>query len=347
MAAASEGSSVLASRLLSEPAGKRLSSSPLPGSSAIILGGTGFIGRHLAARLRDHCDEVLVADLEPPAVELPSRVRYAPCDVRQPIRLDVRGTTLVFNLAAVHRTPGHPDHEYFETNVAGARNVVEFAEHSRCTRLWFTSSIAVYGASEEAKTERSRPAPTSAYGKSKLEAEQIHEAWARAAPGRRLVSVRPGTVFGPGEGGNFTRLASALRRRTFVYPGRRDTLKACGYVDDLIASLLFMEQFADPAITYNFGYPEPPTIEQVCEAFCTAADYPRPRLTLPLPIIRSAAWLLSALGRADLHPDRVMKVARSTNIVPEGLVASEFPYGTTLNSAIRDWYQRPPSGRFV
>ena len=34
----------------------------------------------------------------------------------------------VFNFAAVHRTPGHEDHEYFETNINGAENVVAFAE---------------------------------------------------------------------------------------------------------------------------------------------------------------------------------------------------------------------------
>ena len=35
---------------------------------------------------------------------------------------------MIFNFAAVHRTPGHEDHEYFETNIRGAENVVTFAE---------------------------------------------------------------------------------------------------------------------------------------------------------------------------------------------------------------------------
>lgn len=29
----------------------------------------------------------------------------------------------------MHRTPGHEDHEYFETNIRGAENVVAFAEN--------------------------------------------------------------------------------------------------------------------------------------------------------------------------------------------------------------------------
>ena len=41
------------------------------------------------------------------------------CDVRKPIHLEevtVTEDDVIFNFAAVHRTPGHSDHEYFETN---------------------------------------------------------------------------------------------------------------------------------------------------------------------------------------------------------------------------------------
>ncbi len=75
--------------------------------------------------------------------------------------------------------------------------------------LFFTSSISVYGPTEEPRTESSPLAPVSAYGESKLEAEGIHRRWVEAAAGRRLVVVRPAAVFGPGENGNFTRLAAA------------------------------------------------------------------------------------------------------------------------------------------
>jgi hypothetical protein len=51
-----------------------------------------------------------------------------------------------------------------------------------------------------------------------------------------------------------------------AYPGRRDTVKSCGYVGDLVESLFFMREHAAPAVTYNFSYAPPPTIEQVCDA---------------------------------------------------------------------------------
>lgn len=79
---------------------------------------------------------------------------------------------IIFNFAAVHRTPGHEDHEYFETNIRGAENVVAFAERHGIKQIVFTSSIAPYGPSEELKSEDTLPTPNSAYGISKLVAEK-------------------------------------------------------------------------------------------------------------------------------------------------------------------------------
>jgi len=275
-------------------------------------------------------------------------MEFRRCDVRAPIELaDFDAPPLVFNLAAVHRTPGHADHEYHETNERGAENVIRFCDRHGVTDLWFTSSIAVYAPSEAPLTEDGPLRPESAYGRSKVAAEAVHESWARTQPGRRLVVVRPGTVFGPGEGGNFTRLAAALRRRRFVYPGRRDTVKACGYVGDLVESLFFMHRHADPVITYNFSYAPPPTIEQVCTAFADVGQLPRPLGSVPLPLVLAVSRLLYRAGVESFHPQRVEKLNRSTNIYPRRLVELGYPYRTDLHSGLDTWRRLSPSGAFV
>lgn len=315
---------------------------------AVIFGGAGFIGRHLANWLAHRgARRVLVADVAPPSYPLPDVAEFVECDVRRPVTLSIGPDAVVFNLAAVHRTPGHPDHEYFDTNVPGARHVVDFCERSHVSRLFFTSSIAVYGPSEDPTDERTPPRPTTAYGRSKLEAEAIHRAWVERAPGRRLVTVRPGTVFGPGEGGNFTRLADALARRRFAYPGRRDTIKACGYVEDLMGSMVFAESLAAPTVTYNFGFAAPPTIEDVCLAFCRVGGFPRPRIVVPTPLMMSAAAALKRLGASAFDPERVVKLVRSTHIVPQVLIDHGYRYRFDLEGALADWHARDPAGRFV
>ena len=275
---------------------------------ALIFGGTGFIGRHVAIHLRSSADpwKVVLADIEPPSDVLPEGVTFSRCDVRDRIDDGLGTPELIVNLAAVHRTPGHPDHEY-------------------------------HGPDEEVKTEQSEPRPVSAYGKSKLEAERIHEAWARSAAGRRLVTARPATVFGPGEGGNFTRLAKAMKRRAFFYPGRRDTLKACGYVKDLAPSFEFMEQFAEPVALYNFAYPEPPTIEEVCEAWSEAAGLPRPLMNIPASILIYAGAALDWAGVHAFDPERVRKLMASTNVRGSELFDRGFRFDFDLIKGLEDW----------
>ena len=184
-----------------------------------ITGGTGFIGTHLTNLLSEIYPEATIYNLDivKPGIPLPTVKNYQPalkagqklasqfiyCDVRKPIELEGVVATpddVIFNFAAVHRTPGHPDHEYFETNIRGAENVCEFAERHGIRKIVFTSSIAPYGAAEELKEETTLPTPNTPYGISKLVAEKIHQIWqARDAGNRQLTIVRPGVVFGKGE----------------------------------------------------------------------------------------------------------------------------------------------------
>ena len=158
----------------------------------LIFGGSGFIGTHLIHLLLNECikpdDKVYDLDIVMPGeegvvpgvVEEIKGVEYIRLDVRKPIDFVFSPTEndVIFNLAAVHRTPGHEDKEYFETNIRGAENVVAFAEKNGIKKMLFTSSIAPYGAGEELKTEETLPMPNTPYGISKLVAEKIHTAWA-------------------------------------------------------------------------------------------------------------------------------------------------------------------------
>ena len=149
----------------------------------IITGGTGFIGTHLTNLLNEVHPEAKVWNLDivtpgtpnpvvknyKPAVMDGKKLRstYIECDIRKPIgELPFTPTAedVIFNFAAVHRTPGHEDIEYFETNIRGAENVCAFAEKYGIKNMVFTSSIAPYGASEQLKTEDTLPTPNTPYG---------------------------------------------------------------------------------------------------------------------------------------------------------------------------------------
>lgn len=265
---------------------------------------------------------------------------------------------VIFNFAAVHRTPGHEDHEYFETNIRGAENVVAFAEKWNIKKIVFTSSIAPYGAAEELKKETTLPTPNTAYGISKLVAEKIHEKWQNGdAEHRQLTIVRPGVVFGKGENGNFTRLYCAIRGHKFAYPGRKDTIKACIYVKELVRFMLWKVEegvntnnshntngadvkFAKGVEIYICCFEPAYTIQHIVEAMKKVTgltqfvpDFPN---WVIMPMARAAMLLVPPMG---ICPARVKKLQISTNICGEKLKNCGYQFKWSFEEALADWFE--------
>jgi len=310
--------------------------------TAIIFGGCGFFGTHMARALSEDPDytEIILADIREPR-ELAPRVRHVYCDVREPVSIYAVGEVEIYNFAAVHTTPGHEDWEYYWTNVQGAISVCRFAEAVSARLLVFTSTMLVYGPQESQVDEDTRPQPVNAYGRSKLLAEQIHSDWQRRNDRNRLLTVRPAVVFGEGEGGNFSRLARILRHGLFVYPGRTDAVKACAPVEELARSIRFMASFGEPSLTYIYAYPERTTSSHINRCFCVAGGFREPRLVVPLWLMLTAAAgfeLLSRLGiETPIHRDRIRKLAFSTNVFPKQLTARGWRFRYDLTDALRRW----------
>ena len=348
----------------------------------IITGGTGFIGTHLTNLIKERYPNAQVYNLDivKPGTPNPVVKDYKPAlrdgqklqstfieyDIRKPIEnLPFTPTEddVIFNFAAVHRTPGHEDHEYFETNIRGAENVVAFAEKWNIKKIVFTSSIAPYGAAEDLKKETTLPTPNTAYGISKLVAEKIHEKWQNGGNrvkneegrlktynDRQLLIVRPGVVFGKGENGNFTRLYWAIRGHKFAYPGRKDTIKACIYVKELVRFLLWetevkseerrgKNQNAGVEI-YNCCFEPAYTIQYIVEAMKKVTGLTQFVPDIPnwviMPMARMAMLLGSPMG---ICPARVKKLQISTNICGEKLKNCGYQFKWSFEEALADWFE--------
>ena len=326
----------------------------------IITGGTGFIGTHLTnLLLAKHPDiKVWNLDIVPPGTPNPVVKNYKPaviageklgssfveCDVRKTIEeLPFTPTPddIIFNFAAVHRTPGHKDIEYFETNIRGAENVCAFAEKWGIKNMVFTSSIAPYGASEQLKEETSLPTPNSPYGISKLVAEKIHIAWQKGGADRKLTIVRPGVVFGRGENGNFSRLYWGIRKHVFAYPGRKDTIKACIYVKELVRFIQWnVEERKTPFDIFNCTYEPAYTIEQIVKAVKKVTGLKQTVPYIPNLIIMIAATCAQMIGSPmGICPARVKKLQISTNICGKKMKGSGYLFKWTFDEALKDWYE--------
>jgi GlcNAc-P-P-Und epimerase len=310
----------------------------------VVFGGSGFIGSHLLQRLAGMgAGNIVSVDRRAPASKIDG-VDYVLADVTQGDWPDFTVTApVIFNLAAVHTTPGHDPWEYYAANVTGAINVCRFARRVGARVIVFSSSISVYGPDEAPKDEASPPKPQSDYGRSKLMAEQIHEDWQREAADRRLIIARPAVVFGPREGGNFTRLAKLLSRGVFIFPGRRDTIKSCIYVQTLIDWMLLALSQDHRRILFNGSYARRYTIEQIVDAFGAAGLRDVRKLTIPPSVLRGMAAILRPISAATglgIHPDRITKLMVSTNVVPSWAIAQGLTAGEDIEADLRDWAER-------
>lgn len=324
----------------------------------IITGGTGFIGTHLANLIAEIYPEAHIYNLDvvEPGMPLPTVKNYKPalkegekhkatyvyCDVRKPIEVpfEVTPEDVIFNFAAVHRTPGHPDYEYFETNIRGAENVCTFAEKHGIRNIVFTSSIAPYGAAEDLKEETTLPTPNTPYGISKLVAEKIHTIWQSKGMDRKLTIVRPGVVFGRGENGNFSRLYWGIRKHTFAYPGRKDTIKACVYVKELVRFMLWNVQERKTLLdTFNCTFEPAYTIEEIVKTMKKVTGLTQWVPYIPNTLIMPAAFCAKMVGSPmGICPARVKKLQISTNICGKKMAASGYKFRYSFEEAIADWF---------
>lgn len=333
---------------------------------AVIFGGTGFIGTFFARYLLDnkYVERIYLVDIERVESKVSLfrkrlvledwRITFINRDVRQSIgALGINNEiSLIANFAAVHREPGHEDREYFETNLMGAQNICSFAEEAGCTSIIFTSSISPYGVSESLKDESTMPIPVTAYGSSKLVAEKIHQIWqAKDANYRRLVVVRPGVVFGPGEGGNVSRLIKAVIHRYFFFMGNETTRKAGVYVKELCNAMWWVLQEqkknGETVSLFNMSMNPAPSIGEYVKAVCKTKGIKRYVPSVPYKVLMAVAYVIDVLAKPlgikhSFSPVRIRKLVRSNNIVPAYLIEHGYQFQYSLDSALTDWKRSCP-----
>jgi nucleoside-diphosphate-sugar epimerase len=191
-----------------------------------------------------------------------------------------------------------------------------------------------------------------AYGASKLAAEKIHLAWQAADSARRkLVIARPGVVFGPGEGGNVTRLVKAVRKGYFFYMANRNTRKAGIYVKELCNAIWWVHQLqleqGKGVLLFNGSMNPGPSISEYVEAVGKVGGVKRFVANVPYFLLLSAAYGIDLVARPlgvnhPFSPVRIRKLVRSNNILPNFLVGNGYPYLYSLETAMQDWKQDCP-----
>ena len=185
--------------------------------------------------------------------------------------------------------------------------------------------------------------PNVPYGISKLVAEKIHQMWQVKDERRELTIVRPGIVYGKGEHGNMTRLYKGMKGHYFMYTGRKDTIKACIYVKELV--LFFKHRMLDNTFpgtdVFNCTFEPAYNIEQICETIKKATGLKYRIPLIPGGLLMTAATILGPIGgkKVGIHPARVKKLMISTNICGKKLADSGYKFHYSLEESFMDWFE--------
>lgn len=209
----------------------------MPGDEKIlVIGGSGFLGSHLADTLSDAGYRVLVMDRKPsPHLRPGQEMLVGDVLDRAVLEKAVAGSRYVYHLAGVAdiEEAAHDPRETVEQNVMGSVNVAEACIAQKVEKLLYASTVYVYSNKG------------SFYRVSKQAAELLLENYQRET-GLNYTILRYGSLYGPRAqdwNGLKRFVVQAVRNGRIVYPGTGEERREYIHVKD--AAQLSMEAMAD------------------------------------------------------------------------------------------------------
>lgn len=307
---------------------------------AVVFGGAGFIGGHLLRRLRQAGIAPLYSvDLVAPRVVLPE-VCYLYHDAEDLTGLVLDSPVdLAFDLVTPLMPAPDPHRSVLQGSVSRACDaagaISAFLRRQQIRRLVHLSSLAVYGAGGGVVSEDSPADPRLPIGWAQWRAEGIYRSWqAEQGAGHRLVICRAGAVFGSGGGGVIGRMAQAMAAGLMVYPGRRDLLCPCYYIEHLLDALFYALAQDEAAVVFNACYPERLGLGDIAGALKAQAFPAAREVVLPWALVLLAAVRRGSQGFAAQHMPK--------DVVPGWLQARGQARSGGLASGVRAWIGSDP-----
>ena len=217
--------------------------------TALVTGGGGFIGSHLADRLLEHGYNVtIIDDLSLGKIEnVPKGVDFIQLDVRRlgPLKTYITEFSdpvdVIFNLA-VNPLPMSlsTPREVVDTNVGIATAVCELVRHRLADTLIHFSSSEVYGTARYVPMDESHPLDCrTPYAASKAACDHVVQSYGRTF-GIDYAIVRPFNVIGPRQnmedwaGVVPATIKRCMRGEASVIHGDGSFTRDFSYVDDVV-----------------------------------------------------------------------------------------------------------------
>lgn len=308
-----------------------------------VTGGTGLVGRHAIAALRERGDQVCGLARSAGAATALARLGVEPVegDVTDAASLEpgmARCDAVVHAAAMVLSRLSWP--AWQAANVLATEAIARAAARRRI-RLVYLSSVAVYGrrttydggpGSVDEDFGLDRPvSPRDHYALSKREAERA--VWRVAGEtGLSAVALRPCVIYGEGDRHFTPRVAWALRRGLAPIVGRGDNQLSVVYAGNVAAAVLAALDRPDVSGPFNVTNDGGVTQREFLERFAAGLGVPARWHRIPAGLARRAARAWDATVRLAPLAGRRMRLAATV----EWLV-SENPYTSRRAERQLNW----------
>ena len=196
--------------------------------------------------------------------------------------IDLTGIDSIVHLAGkAHEMKPIDDQIYYDVNYTLTKKLAEWARCCGVPHFVYISSVKVYGDETPGPLNEQSPCtPTDAYGKSKLQAEEmlLH----MSALSFKVAIVRPPLVYGPRVKGNMIKLLQ-LAGKSYPLPfGNIQNRRSMVYADNLVELInVIVEQQATGI--YIAGDEQPVSTELLVRTIRKELNKPENMISLPFP----------------------------------------------------------------
>ncbi len=260
----------------------------------LVTGGTGFVGSHLVEALRRRGDRVtaLVRSPERAAALFAPDVRTIQGDLdnESALREAAAGQDVVFHSAAL--VAALDEAEFYRVNREGTARLLQAAAGAGVERFVLVSTLAAAGPATAGapRAGDEPPAPVSAYGRSKLAAEEV----VRTGPLPWTI-LRPPTVYGPRDR-EVLKIFQLARTGLVPVFGRGDQRLSAIYAPDLVLAFLAAVG-APPGRIYYPAHPDQTTSGELARAIGRVMERRVLLLPVPEPLGRGILGITGAAAR--------------------------------------------------
>lgn len=275
-----------------------------------VTGTTGFIAGELARELKRRGHEVvaLVRNPDKPkAQELAAEgITIVKGDVtdKESLSEPMRGTDVVFHLAAAQHEANVEDDYFWDINVGGTRNMLNAAIEAGVKRFVHASTIGVFGEAKPGTVldEQSPTNPLNVYTQSKFEAESIVRSY--GSTGRIPVTViRSAETYGPGDM-RLLKLFKQINKGRFFRIGPGKNIHHLTYIDDLVAGYIKAAESEEAENNlFVLAGADRPTTDEMLDGIADALGKKLLPIRVPLWVFDTAAIVLeSTLQPLGIQP---------------------------------------------